>query len=115
MLKDSVIARELASLDPELEAVISEHMKDYDEILEHVLLGDVTRYILDLYQKDPDSPLVKKTVGTLSRTFSEGGTDIQELVSVSFLENLIGSDALDQGFMFLLGAELRQELERYGR
>ena len=37
--------RELAQQIPDIGEILTEHLSDYDELLPHVFMGDVTRYV----------------------------------------------------------------------
>jgi len=104
---------------PALSGVFQEHKADYDEILPHVLMGDVSRAALQLAgQAQNGSPLaedaLKRLVEELERGLQGSGEAVEELIVVSFLENL---DANDPRFPELekhFGPQLRWEWSRLG-
>ena len=95
---------------PELEHVRREHLDDYDELLPHVFLGDVTRFVvLNLPRKDAagwiDRFLNQIEIGLLS-----GNDEVGELIAVSFVENLCGENAAIQALLPGMGKLLRAEM-----
>ena len=73
---------------PELSSVLAEHMDENDEILPHVLMGDITRLACAKMENDPDSPSVRALLNRLEAAYAFGSEPVKELISVSFLENL---------------------------
>ncbi len=131
--EQTFIAQMLTEI-PELQPVYDEHMKFYhDELLSHLLLWDVTRFIVAAYNRattaDPDA---KQWRGVVDRslTFMEqaiGNSDYQvwNLIAVSFVENLlpvaddeIKTDSEDDAVKAykaikpLLGPKLREQLQK---
>lgn len=98
---------------PELVSVYDEHIDDYDEVLEHVFMGDVTRFAVDVYKNDPDSESLKMLLSLLDKAFSAKDNKLQELISVSFLENLSQNEEYYSGLKGLLSEPLRKELTLY--
>jgi len=98
---------------PELVPVYDEHIDDYDEVLEHVFMGDVTRFAVEIYKNDPDSKSLKLLLSLLDKAFSAKDPKLQELISVSFLENLPQDEECYSGFKRLLSEQLRKELTLY--
>ena len=79
----------LANKIPDIATILAEHISDNDEILPHVFLADVTRYIL------ANGASRKQIVKYLDESFTVHGHDIEELIAVSFVEYLVDSDELD--------------------
>ena len=98
---------------PELKSVYDEHIDDYDEFLEHVLMGDVTRFAEVLYKNDPNSECLVRLLSFLDKAFLTKDKKLQELISVSFLENLSRDDECYFGIRQLLSDVLRQKLSLY--
>ena len=94
--------RHLLGAEPRLVPVYRQHLANNDELLVHVLLGDVTRW---LREHGPVAPVL----GVLERHLVEGDGDLRNAIAVSFVENLEPDDgALRQA----LGPGLRAELQR---
>jgi hypothetical protein len=88
---------------PDLETVLAEHVANNDDILPHVFMGEVTRYVLS------DPPSRKNLVSYLENSLLEGAADIQELIAVSFVENLQGRTELERALKDVTGEGLRKE------
>jgi hypothetical protein len=84
----------LVSRHPGLAPLLEEHLKDNDELLAHVLFGDVARYAADLARRaaaEPgaDAELVRLLEDLDPAILPEGQEDdpVNNLVWVSFVEN----------------------------
>jgi hypothetical protein len=76
----------LVARHPGLAPVLDEHLGDNDELLPHVLFGDVTRYASALARRgslDDLSPLLADLDGALDASDDE----VDNLIAVSFVEN----------------------------
>ena len=105
------LAREVSGVARLLE----EHIKDYGEILSHVFMGELTRYILSIHNT-PGNPSDQNTLREILRLFEEGfayGDDeVKELIGVSFLENLTGEEGRE-ALRTLLGPTMSEALKRW--
>ena len=86
---DWIVARH-----PGLAPILEEHLNDYDELLSHVLFGDVTRYAADLARRAAEEPEAEaellRLLEDLDRAIlPEGQEDdpVNNVVWVSFVEN----------------------------
>lgn len=75
---------------PELEELLAEHISDYDELLPNVFLADVTRYLLG------DGRGREQVVEYLNNSLTGGNPDVENLVAVSFVENLENREELER-------------------
>jgi len=66
---------------PELEALRVEHLAEYDELLPHVLFGDLVRWILD-HQPQP------RIFQLVEDAFIDGDYFTRDLIAASFVENI---------------------------
>lgn len=87
----------MAQQVPALASIYREHKSDYDEILPHVLMGDVARFALELvHGSRSGSPNAADTLPSLLKELERGmqlqDAAVQELIAVSFLENLDDND-----------------------
>lgn len=98
---------------PELKLVYDQHIDDYDELLEHVFMGDVTRFAEQLYVTDPRSECLIRLLRFLDKSYAVEDEKLKELISVSFLENLSRDEEFFEGFRGLLGETLSEELSKY--
>ena len=108
---------ELVAHFPGLKPLLDEHIRDqYFEILPHVLLGGVTDYVISLLSSD----LLEKRselhgiLSHLDQAYAGGGDQVQELISVSFLERLPRPDEEGGGIRGLLGPHLKTQLDLIG-
>ncbi len=72
----------LSSLSPGIAVILQAHVADYDEVLPHVLLGEVTRYLIA--SAVPERSIVE----ALNVELREGHHKVRELIAVSFVENI---------------------------
>jgi hypothetical protein len=84
----------LVSRHPGLAPILREHLRDNDELLAHVLFGDVTRYAADLARRaakepDADTELLRLLEDLDQAILPEGQEDdpVDNLVWLSFVEN----------------------------
>lgn len=107
----------LVALVPGLKTLYDEHISEYDELLPHVFFGDLTRHVVALWSSAGTHPSagparseLQAILSDLEKGMESPDTDIQELIAVSFLENLDFSDPILNGFESQLGPQLRREL-----
>lgn len=98
---------------PELKPVYEEHIDDYDELLEHVFMGDVARFAEHLYVANPNSESLFRLLEVLDKLYVVGDEKLKELISVSFLENLSRDEKYYAEFRSLLSRALAEELSKY--
>jgi hypothetical protein len=112
--------RDLLARVPELQPLYNEHIEDNGELLPHVFMGDVTRFVVSLHAKSLgkrfDSIESRRTLMKILDFFEEnmrGADDVQELISVSFLENLDQSAENYASLKSYFGGSLLDELSKY--
>jgi hypothetical protein len=66
--------------------VLDEHLADNDELLPHVLFGDVTRYALTL-ARDGEVEDLDRLLSDLDAALGDSDDEVANLVWVSFVEN----------------------------
>jgi hypothetical protein len=76
----------LVARHPGLVAVLDEHLADNDELLPHVLFGDVTWYALALARSGAGDEL-NRLLGDLDAALEESEDEVANLVGASFVEN----------------------------
>ena len=86
--------------------ILIEHVSDNDEILPHVFLGDVTRYVL------ADGIQRRELVRFLDDRFTKGEKDIRDLIAVSFIENLESEEELEHATQDVKADALCEEWHR---
>ncbi len=77
------IIADLIAAEPSVAPLIDEHEREYDELLPHVLFGDLARWIV----AQPANP---RLLGVLEQHFVEGDVYVRDLLLASFVENLLG-------------------------
>jgi hypothetical protein len=79
---------------PELERLFKEHLDDNEgTVLPHVFMGDVTRFAIAATKDVHMESVLQRILAQMNTGVAEGNEDVRELVTVSFLENLLGEDA----------------------
>lgn len=75
---------------PELLPYLNEHKSDYEGVLPHVFMGEVSRLIIQLCkQETPTSEiLIRKIFDAISNFIDSPDPMVQELLVVSFIENI---------------------------
>ena len=113
--------QELVSHFPRLQPLLSEHAADnFGEILPHVFFGDITRYVMAVVlaiesgkASDEDRRELVDILKFLESSYSTR-EDIQELISVSFLELLPRPEEKGARIRDILGPELTRQLKIIG-
>jgi hypothetical protein len=99
---------------PGFDRVYDEHVADHGEVLPHVLLGDLVRFLLkELERHGTGSAALKQAMLLLEGGMGSSDERVQDLVAVSFLENL---DPAEPGFptiRTLFGPRLEQQYREY--
>lgn len=98
---------------PILVPLLQEHLDDYDGLLPHVFLGDVTRWVLGRGLPSGSSE-ARAVLDFIEACFAQGTEHERELISVSFLENLPRAGEAGAEWRDQLGPELQRELEQIG-
>lgn len=100
----------LTSASPQLTAVREQHVEDHGELLPHVLMGDITRFVI-ARSGDESAEWVTDLLQHMESGLVSGNRDIAELVSVSFVENLSGETAVIAALLPEMGDALRKEVK----
>ena len=97
--------------------IYEEHIKDNDELLSHVLMGDLTRYSIELYRAghkrgdEASREKLDKVLKILDEGIQSADSNLQELISVSFLENLGQAEEDYDNLRALLPPALLKEMK----
>ncbi len=117
-MRDDMVAfvHALAEEVPKLRRPLRRHVAYYEETLPHLFMGDVSRFAVGRFRKcaagSADAcAFLAALLGALEHGMAEGPEIVQELISVSFLENLADEMAASSRFRALLGPALRKELQ----
>lgn len=112
--RDFVFLGVLIDRCPSLLPLLQEHIDTYDQVLPHVFLGELTRWIEDRYQADPDDLQLTTALGYIDEYFAAAGPKDGELIAASFLENLPHAGEPGAEIRDALGPSLREHLDRFG-
>jgi hypothetical protein len=112
-MTQSSLIEKLVSISPNLEELYREHIDDYDELLPHVFMGEITRNLVEEFSKSTISEEALEVLHTIESSFVNGGDSIEELISVSFVENLVGLNPQEDAIRRYLGKALTKELAKY--
>ena len=99
---------------PVLMPLLQEHLDNYDCLLPHVLMGEVTHWIVHRFHADANDSTLRQMLNFIEATFERADHEDRELVAVSFLENLPGVGQDDAGVRAALGPALQEQLRQIG-
>lgn len=113
--------RALVERFPRLAPLLEEHLADnFGELLPHIFLGDVVRWVLTLMATArAEGSLtaqreLRQFLSHLEDTYASENEELQELLSVSFLENLPRPGEEGAEIRTQLGPTLTQQLRVIG-
>jgi hypothetical protein len=111
---DVALAGGLCLEFPELRTLLQEHLDDYDGLLPHLLLADVTRWLV-VRQSEPGrtDPVVASVLEFLEKYFVSGGEQMSELIAVSVLETMPLRGEEGAQIREFLGPAMRDHLEQH--
>ena len=105
------VIEKLACLDPRVAALLVEHDRDNHETLPHVFMGDVARFAGVLARNGrADFGALDALLAEIELAVTSGIADVEELVVVSFLENLHQTGDAYEAVVQRLGPECRRAL-----
>ena len=109
----------LVAAAPGLKPLYDEHLADYDELLPHVFLGDVARFLTLGFAVEESTRLQRSQHGDatealriLEEVVATKDPDMLELVSVSLLENIIWASPEGRSIRSAMGPRLCEEISR---
>jgi hypothetical protein len=78
----------LAATSPEVGAMLSEHVGDYDEFLSHVFMGELIAWIAKAHSEARGRmpPAAQAALRTLDDSYTTLGDDVDNAIEASFLE-----------------------------
>ena len=103
MSEEQILCEHLAREFPGVGALLNDHLADNRELLPHVFFGDLTRYVLA--DREDRVTLVQ----CLEDAMSSGKPAIEELVGVSFVENIETREELERALAGVNGNKIREE------
>jgi hypothetical protein len=105
-----VFVGSLVARVPELTPLLQEHLDDYEGLLPHVFMGDVTRWAIERFKVDETDRSLQNALDFMEGWAATSKEKDQELVVVSLLENLPFPGQDGEGIREVLGPTLRQLL-----
>ncbi len=103
---------------PGFKAVVDQHLRDNDELLAHVLMADLLRYVGSHFTRSstipaqpPTAEEVRTMLQVLDGAIAQPNSTTGNAIAVSFLEG-IESESFFNRLAPLLGPRLRAELQR---
>jgi hypothetical protein len=105
------VHEQLAAAVPSFAAAVEEHQRDYGEVLPHLLFGDLTRFVLQASERG-DTETVDRSLLFLSKAIQSSDMRVENLVAVSFVENVGPRDPSVAAFIESWPAPLRAEAPR---
>jgi hypothetical protein len=85
-------------------------LADNNELLPHVFLGDVARFVIAEAIRSPASFAIMKVLNVMEFGLASE-KEVRELVAVSFVENLCGEDDALSVLVLMMGPALRKEFK----
>ena len=104
---------ELQGAVPEILPLLREHLSDYEEVLPHVLMGDVTRLAISAATAQRNDELLARLLGFLELKLGSTDEVAENIVLVSFIENLAGEAAALEVMKPMMGPLLRAATGRW--
>jgi hypothetical protein len=114
MTAEQIVTRLRADV-PEFAEAIDQHFVDNDELLLHLLLGDLSRACVTAWRQN-DSEFNRRVLALLEEAFGEGEDDdyVSNAVSVSFVEDVGPWDPAVAEFIAGWPPRLLQDARRAG-
>lgn len=107
----------LLMIAPDLQSDYEEHVAENGEVLPHVFMGDVSRFVIQLYRRSESHPggdedvLLKQVLDLFENAMHSGSREIREVISASFLENIALDASASPSLRLRLGSSLELELK----
>jgi hypothetical protein len=97
--------------------LLEEHLEDNDgELLPHVLMGDMTRWLVEHADVEIHKLTVRAILATFEENFTPRSADkVSELIAASFLENLPELGEPGGQIRTEVGPKMRGQLVRIGQ
>jgi hypothetical protein len=96
---------------PSLLPVLDAHLDDYEHLLAHLFFGDVVRWAVRRHLDDSEDAELATGLALLEQHFAKNQAD--ELIAVSFLENLPAKADPGAGIRQRLGPTMTKHLNEF--
>lgn len=112
-MKPVELFEKVVSVSPRFGDTMEEHLKDNDELLPHLLMSDLLRYVGGKLTacESRNRIEVQDILAVLETAFTSGNSETENAIAVSFLENL-ETEPFYAALAPLLGPGLRAEHKR---
>jgi len=117
-MKPDELFSQIVNACPGFEAQVREHIQDNDEILPHFLMGDVGSLVKSYFGQStsiasapPSETELRRILEVLDSAMARGGSEIEELIGVSFIEYIWNQSHFND-LRPMLGPALAAELDR---
>jgi hypothetical protein len=108
------LADRLVAAVPAFRTSLEEHLVDHDgEVLNHLLFGDLSRFTMAAHERG-DRSTTRQVMTFVEEAFRRGDDDVRNVISVSFVENFIDTEA-ERQFVSTWPASLQREAEALRR
>jgi hypothetical protein len=111
-MTEADFVQQLASVAPEAQAILSEHLADNGEVLLHPLVARMRDLAFDACERG-DASLSTRLVAVFDAGLRDGADSVQNAVSVSFVEDTPYWDPTRQRFIQSWPKALRDEAQRW--
>jgi len=99
---------------PVLRVLLQQHLDDFEGLLPHMLMADVTRWLVRRFgESQGEDAEMKQVLVFLEEQYASGGEHIRELVAVSVLENLPQRGEEGYALRDLLGPAMSDHVRRF--
>lgn len=101
----------------ELRPLLQEHLDDQEgELLPHLFMADIERWLEQEVMNRPvqSAEAVTGVLALLEEAYAAGDQEVNELISVSFLEHLPRPGDLGSEIRTMVGPHLREQLRIIG-
>jgi hypothetical protein len=79
----------LGILEPDIRPLIAEHIRDFDEILPSLVMGDIARWASRAAHDDPEpSDRLRPLLTRMEQAWGDGHNPVSNLIATSFVENI---------------------------
>jgi hypothetical protein len=81
--------RQLEALEPDLGAIVAEHVNYYEEMLPTLLMGDIARWVTDVVRESGDpATRLRAFFDCLEDAWGDGQNNVSDLIATGFVENI---------------------------
>lgn len=112
-MNDSVLfINELLKIDDDVLELYKEHLNDFDTLIPHVFMGELTRYIVKNIESTNKKEVILKILKQIDIGLNNGNNELKSLIYASFIENLLGIDLELNYLKDLMPSLLRNEVDK---